>query len=177
MNIHLETKRLILRDIRESDVQGMFELDSDPEVHRYLGNNPVSTIEQSEKVIQYIHKQYKENGIGRLAVIDKASGEFMGWSGLKLEDVIRKEGPYYDLGYRFKRKCWGKGIATESAIASLQFGFEQLKLEEICAAADVNNIGSNKVLQKVGMRWVETFEFEGFDNNWYRLRRMDWTED
>lgn len=169
MDVHIETQRLLLRDVRKADVQGFFELDSDPEVHTYLGNNPVKHIEESEKTIQHILQHYVQNGLGRLAVIEKATGAFMGWSGLKYETVIRPESPYYDLGYRLKKAYWGQGVATEAAIASLEYGFQTLGLKEICAAASIRNIASNKVLQKVGLEWMETFEYEGEVCNWYRM--------
>ena len=84
MQFHIETDRLVLRDIQPSDVDGMFELDSDPEVHKYLGNQPFKNKRQSEEIINSIIKQYDEFGIGRWAIVNKQTNEFMGWSGLKL---------------------------------------------------------------------------------------------
>jgi ribosomal-protein-alanine N-acetyltransferase len=176
MNAYLETPRLILRAVKEEDAPGFFELDSDPEVHKFLGNQPVKDLKESEEVIKYIQKQYEENGIGRLAIIDKASGEFVGWSGLKYETVVRAGFPYYDLGYRLKKKFWGQGIATEAAIASLKYGFQQRQLEEIYAAADLDNIGSNKVLQKVGLKLVDQFEYCQAPHNWYKITKAEWQE-
>ena len=151
----------------------MFELDSDPEVHKYLGNNPVKTIQESEKIIPIIRKQYIDNGIGRWAIIDKKSKEFIGWSGLKYETALRNFN-YYDLGYRLKKEFWGKGIATETALAALKYGFEELNLKEICAAAAPENIASNKVIQKVGFSFLEIFNYEGDVCNWYTLQKKEW---
>jgi RimJ/RimL family protein N-acetyltransferase len=78
MKVFVETERLILREMLPEDEKGMFELDSDPEVHRYLGNNPVKSIDQVRNIINSVRLQYKENGIGRWAVIEKASNEFIG---------------------------------------------------------------------------------------------------
>ena len=69
MKIFAETERLILRELLPTDAEGMFEMDGDPEVHLYLGNNPVKSIEQSEADIEFIRKQYIEKCIGRWAVI------------------------------------------------------------------------------------------------------------
>ena len=91
MKIYIETERLILREIRDEDVQGMYELDADPMVHKYLGNRPISTIDEAKNVIKYIQKQYEENGIGRWAIIDKKTKDFIGWSGLKYETELRTE--------------------------------------------------------------------------------------
>ncbi|MBT8275171.1 MAG: GNAT family N-acetyltransferase [Bacteroidia bacterium] len=176
MNIHIETDRLILRDMEEYDVEGIFALDSDPDVHEYLGKNPITTMKQAREVIDYVRNQYKKHGIGRWAVIDKKTNDFIGWSGLKFETTVREEFDYYDLGYRFRKKYWGKGIATETAIASLKYGFEKLKLDEISGAADVDNLASNKILQKVGLKYVETFNYEGIPHHWYTLKRSEWLE-
>lgn len=176
MNIHAETDRFVLRDIEESDRDGIFALDSDPEVHRYLGTQPITTLEQARDIIQYIRKQYVENGIGRWAIIDKESNDFVGWTGLKYEKQVRAEFDYYDIGYRLRREYWGRGIATETAVESLRYGFEKMKLEEICGAADVNHLASNHILQKIGLNFYERFEFEGTLANFYKIHRGQWEE-
>jgi len=175
MKIHIETEQLIFRDIEESDVKGMYALDSDSEVHRYLGGKPIKSLDEAKRVIKYIRQQYSDNGIGRWAVIDKQSGDFMGWGGLKLEDVVR-DFNYIDLGYRLRREYWGKGVGTQIAKESLKFGFNTLNFDEICAAADINNIGSNKILSRSGMNLTETFHFDDSKHNWYRINQLEWLE-
>lgn len=172
----LETERLLLRELNETDTEGMFELDSNPEVHTYLGSHQtIHKIEEASKIIEQVRLQYKENGIGRWAVIEKESGEFVGWSGLKLEKGLPNYSPYYDLGYRFIPKFWGKGYATETAKFALQHGFLQLNLPLINATAQEPNIASNKVLRKVGFQFIETFQFENITTNWYGLSKDEWT--
>ncbi len=163
----IETKRLILRPVIEADIQDFFELDSNPDVHRFLGSKPVKTMAESEAMIATILDQYKKFDIGRLAVILKDTNEFIGWSGLKYEQNLRKEFNYYDLGYRFKQQYWGKGYATETAFASLDYGFNDLKLQEINAAAAINHIASNIILKKIGMQPSGTFEYDDDLCNWY----------
>ncbi|MHA7843672.1 MAG: GNAT family N-acetyltransferase [Winogradskyella sp.] len=170
MNLKLETKRLYLRPINEGDDQDFFELDSNPKVHEFLGNNPVTSIEQSGDYIKSILQQYKDYGIGRLAMIKKDTGEFVGWSGLKFERVVRKEFDYYDLGYRLKEEFWGHGYATEAAIASLNYGFNDLKLKEICAAATSKHRASNTILKKIGFTPSGTFTYDNELCNWYVLQ-------
>lgn len=169
MQIFIETERLILRELLETDAEGMFALDSDPEVHKYLGDKPVHTIDQVQEVIRIIRQQYAENGIGRWAVIEKKSQNFLGWSGLKLmRTVMNGHTGYYDIGYRLIRKYWGKGFATESAIAARDYAFDTLGLPEIFGTAHVNNAASNHILQKIGLQFVEQYDFEGLPCNWYR---------
>ena len=149
MNIHVETDRFILRDIEETDVQGIFDLDSDPEVHTYLGTLPITTLDEAHEIINYIRKQYSDNGIGRWAVVDKKTSDFMGWTGLKYEQELRSEFDYYDIGYRLKKKYWGQGIATLTAKESLRYGFEQMDLDEICGAAEVVRHRAGHLLRPV----------------------------
>ncbi len=170
MKIFTETPKFILREIVEGDLMDMYELDSDPEVHKYLGNKPVQNVAQSKEIIKSIRQQYDTFGIGRWAIVDKATNDFVGWSGLKYETMsLNKQNGYYDLGYRIKRKYWGKGIATETAVEALKYGFTVLNLEEICAAAHIDNAASNKILQKVGLKFIETFEYDGISCNWYKI--------
>lgn len=176
MNIHIETDRFILRDIEETDVQGIFELDSDPDVHTYLGIPPIKTLDEAHEIIEYIRNQYADHGIGRWAIIDKNTHDFVGWTGLKYEKELRSEFDYYDIGYRLRKKYWGQGIATLTARESLRYGFEQIDLDEICGAADLEHIVSNHILQKIGLRFTEQFVFEGIAANFYRITRSEWLE-
>ncbi len=174
MKIFAETDRLIIRELLPTDVDGMFELDANPEVHKYLGNNPIKNKEQAANNIAFIQQQYIDNGIGRWAIIDKVSGDFVGWTGLKyITELINNKKNYYDIGYRLKQKYWGKGIATESAIASIKYAFTTLNIKEIYAIADCNNEGSNTILKKLGMQFIETFIYEGTEHNWYKLKQED----
>jgi len=169
MKTSIETERLVLRELLPTDDAGMFELDSNPEVHIYLGNNPVKSIEESREMIATIRQQYLENGIGRWAVILKETGEFIGWSGLKLEKNVNGHETFYDLGYRFIQKHWGKGYAFETAKAFVDFGFNEMNLSVINAYADFDNLNSRKVLEKVGMQFVNSFELDGTEEVWYEL--------
>lgn len=171
----IETERFILREILLTDIDGMFELDSDPDVHKYLGNQPVTEKEQLVNVINFIRQQYLDNGIGRWAIIDKKTKDFIGWTGLKfVSDLTNNHKNYYDLGYRLIKKYWGKGIASETAIAMLKYAFEHLQAEEVYAMADCNNDGSNKVLKKVGLNCIEKFYLEGIEHNWYKIERKEY---
>lgn len=170
MDIRYETERLLLRPVTQNDLEGFFALDSDPEVHRYLGNQPVTSIDQSQKMIENILSQYEKYGLGRLAMVEKSSGAFVGWSGIKYETMVREE-PYYDLGYRLIRKYWGQGYATEAAWASLRWGYHTHGLESIYAAAEQAHGASNHILQKVGGQLQGTFEFEGIPCYWYRMQK------
>lgn len=175
MKIHIETERLLMRDLMDEDVHGMFIMDSDAEVHKFLGNKPISTLAEAQKYIDAVKQQYIENGIGRWAVVEKESGNFVGWSGFKyITDTIGGRTHFYDLGYRFLKDYWGKGYASETAIASLNHGFEKLNYNEICGMADVDHIASNAILQKIGLINRNEFVYDGTLHNFYSLKKAEW---
>lgn len=172
MKIFIETQRLILREILPTDLEGMFELDSDKEVHKYLGNNPVIHKEQTIKTIDFIKQQYVAHGIGRWAIIDKKTKDFIGWAGLKfVTDLTNNHVNYYDLGYRLIKRYWGQGIATEAATALLDYAFQELGTDEVYAMADCENAGSNKILEKIGFIFMESFDLDGIKHNWYKIEK------
>lgn len=173
--IFVTTERFWLREVLPSDEAGFWELDADPEVHRYLGNKPVTDRAQIREVIGFIRQQYVQHGIGRWAVVDKQSGEFVGWSGLKfVTDPHNGHQNFYDLGYRIQRKHWRQGIGKETATAALAYGFERLKLEEIFAAAACDNVGSNKILQSLGFRLGNTFFYDDLPCHWYGINKQQY---
>ena len=168
MQIFVETPRLILREIVESDVDGFFELDSDPEVHRFLGNRTVQSKEESMAVIKFVRQQYIDFGIGRWAVIEKQSGSFIGWCGIKfVTEEVNNHTNYYDLGYRLIRKHWGKGYATESATICVKYAFDKLRLNQLFAAAHTENVLSNRILVNLGFKKVSVFVYDQSLHNWY----------
>jgi RimJ/RimL family protein N-acetyltransferase len=175
MKVLAETERLIIREILPTDVNEMFELHSDPEVHKFLGNKTVTSKEQIVNIINFVRQQYIDYGVGRLAIISKKTNEFMGWTGLEfVTNETNNHKNYYDLGYRLIKRFWGRGIATESAFASLDYAFDKLNTNEVYAIADCENTGSNKILSKVGLKFVETFDLEGIKHNWYKVDRTEY---
>lgn len=177
MKIHIETDRLLMRDLIDEDAQGMFTMDSDAEVHAFLGNKPIATIEEAQNIINNIKQQYIDNGIGRWAAVEKESGEFIGWSGFRLiTDTVNGKTNYYDLGYRFLKKYWGKGYASETAFASLNHGFKALGFKEIVGIADVAHTASNTILKKVGLIKQNEFIYDGTLHNFYSLTKKEWQE-
>lgn len=170
MNITIETERLILRELLPTDDEGMYRLDSNPNVHKFLGNQPIISIEESRQYIDYIRNQYLKNGIGRYAVILKETNEFIGWSGIKY--ITEQENGYinfYEIGYRFIEEHWGKGYGYESAKAWLDYGFQTMKIETIYASASIENMGSRRILEKIRMLQKNEFNWNGIPCIWYEL--------
>lgn len=170
MNLILKTERLILRELKISDTEAFFAMDSNPKVHQYLWNKPVQKIEETIEVIDFVRKQYIDNGIGRFAMISKETNEFIGWSGLKFNtEMANNKVNFYDIGYRLDERFWGKGYASEATFAWLKYAFEVMNLKTLEAAAHTENIASNKILQKIGMQMTEQYLEDGISWNWYQL--------
>ena len=167
-SISLETERLLIRDFRMEDAEAMLAMHSDPEVQKYTGEPVVTSIEEMKERIQDRLKAYKELGYGRWTLIEKATGTVIGWAGL----LYLPEFDQIDLGYRLRQEFWGKGYATESSHVILKYGFEELGMEEIIAIAYEANVGSIKVMQKVGMKFYKKAIYDENDTEeaiWYRL--------
>jgi ribosomal-protein-alanine N-acetyltransferase len=170
MNLILETERLLLREILPTDAEAMFALDNNPNVHRYLGNKTVETIEQCQGYIESIRNQYIQNGIGRFAVVLKETNEVIGWSGIKfITEYENDHINFYDIGYRLQEKHWGKGYASESAKAWLDYGFNEMNIPKMYASANKENSGSIKILKKIGMQIVSEFDWREIPCYWFEL--------
>jgi [ribosomal protein S5]-alanine N-acetyltransferase len=173
MNLILETKRLLLRPLELSDARVMFDMNKNPEVHKYLWQTPEKSIDESIKVIEYVQRQYAENNIGRFATIHKETGEFIGWTGIKFVNDHEENGNtnFFDYGYRLDEKFWNKGYATEASIAWSDYGFNQMKIDKMNAYTHSQNRASNHVLQKVGMTFMEDYlDKNGVYWKWWQMK-------
>ena len=174
MDLLLETERLLLRPLELTDAVAMFAMDNNPNVHKYLWQNPTQTLEESTKVIEYVQRQYKENKIGRFATILKETNEFIGWTGIKFIDDHIENGNtnFYDYGYRLNEKFWNKGFATEASIAWLDYGFNQMNIEKMNAYTHAQNGASNHILQKVGFQFMKDYpDKEGVIWKWWQMEK------
>jgi [ribosomal protein S5]-alanine N-acetyltransferase len=174
MSTTLQTERLLLRPITVGDAAHIYRLNSDPEVLRYLHERTLTDEADAANIItDIILPQYHLYGLGRLAMIEKSSGAFMGWCGLKLRPERKDE---IDLGYRLSQPFWSKGYATEAAKACLQWGFEEKNLTEIVGRAHVDNLASLKVLQHSGMRYVQNEVVDDCPVELWSISAKEWKE-
>ncbi|HEY6503523.1 MAG TPA: GNAT family N-acetyltransferase [Chitinophagaceae bacterium] len=165
MNVVIETNRLLLRTFTIEDAGLIYDLNKDPEVTRYT-HDPVTDMEHAKQVLERtIIPQYALYNHGRWAVHIKQGLEFIGWCGLKFRPEMKET----DLGYRFKQSSWGKGYATEAAFASINYGFQKLNLTRIVGRAEPGNIGSWRVLEKCGMKYIGDERVDGHPARTYEL--------
>jgi len=149
MPIYLETPRLILKQFCEEDAERLFELNSDPDVVKYTGEAAYTSMDEVKAGLVRNYHQYEYYRRGRLSVFEKQSGEYIGWCGLR----YFPESEQTDLGYRLLKKHWGKGYATETSIACLNYGFNILHLDKIMATAMKENKASINVFNKLGLTY------------------------
>ena len=162
-----ETDRLFLRELTPDDAQQFFELNNDPEVIKYTGDDAFTSIKDAENFLKN-YSEYENNGFGRWAVIRKEDDEFLGWCGLKMHD----DNYYVDIGFRLFRKDWGNGYATEAARKSIDLGFNQFGLNEIIGRTAKANVRSVRILEKLGMTFFKKDESDGIvDAMYYRIKK------
>lgn len=147
-----ETTRLRLRPFTPADFDDLFGLYSDPEVMRYIGHG-VRSREETEQGMARTAGHWSGVGLGMWAVFEKDTGKFVGRCGLQ----PLAETSEIEVGYALHREFWGRGYATEGALAALRFGFETAGLARIVAIARPENAGSRRVLEKVGMAYERTY--------------------
>lgn len=155
MTTILETERLILQLWSPADADALFEILIDAEVVRYIADGRPFSFEKVKEFLIWAENYQRENGFCRWKAVEKSSGETIGSCGF-----ARPHGTdEIELGYLFARKVWGCGLATEAARAATRHGFEKLGFPEIIAVTDLENIASQKVLEKIGFqrRGIEIF--------------------
>ena len=164
----ISTERLIMRSWRESDLGPWAAMNSDPEVRRYLG--PLLTFEQAAAWVLNFQDDLDRYGFGFWALEVRASGEFIGCTGLRTLD----EGMPFtgvELGWRLARPAWGRGYATEAGLAALAYGFDAMGLPEIVAVTMARNLRSRAVMRRIGMTTDPAEDFDDPDVNDGPLRR------
>jgi ribosomal-protein-alanine N-acetyltransferase len=149
----IRTTRLNLREFVESDFQAVHAYSSDPRVTRYLFFGPRdedSTAEYLEGLLASQRERPRTRF--ELAVEEIASGRVIGAC-----DLSFIESNVVDLGYMLSIENWGKGLATEIALALIDAAFFDLRADRVISTVDVNNGASIRVLEKIGMRWEAVF--------------------
>ncbi|ADB32728.1 GCN5-related N-acetyltransferase [Kribbella flavida DSM 17836] len=146
------TDRLLLRPFQDSDLEPWAALNTDPEVVRYLGGEPLSRA-QSDRIAEQVNAQYAAEGIGFLAVERQSDGAFVGACGLTFEQWYPEE---LQIGWRLARAYWGHGYATEAAAAWLDHAFTDVGRDRVLSVTDTPNVRSIAVMRRLGMTFDHT---------------------
>lgn len=162
----IETPRLQLRHFTLYDLDELFHIFSNPEVMRYVGKGARTKDETQTALIKMI--QHWQHSFGMWAVIRKDSGKMIGRCGLQyLDNTLEVE-----LGYTLDKADWNQGFATEASLASLNYGFAEVGLDQIVAIAQPENIASQRVMQKVGMKYVKNAHYYNTEVVYYAIARQ-----
>ena len=157
MNI-LETERLILRTWNEKDIAPMTAINQDPKVCEYLPS--IGNRSTTEAMLQRFIKHFNEHHFSLYAVELKSTDEMIGFLGLIPPSFEAHFTPAIEIGWRLASMHWNKGYATEAALAVLDYGFNQLKLNEIVSFTVPKNRASRRVMEKIGLNHNPKDDFD-----------------
>jgi len=152
----LTTERLGLREWRTADFEPFAAMNADPEVMRFF---PAPfTREQSRTFFDRLRTSFDQRGFTYFAVERLDTGEWIGFTGLLLQEFAAHFTPCVDIGWRLLPTAWGRGFAVEGARACLELAFERLELDAVHAIAPLANQPSIRVMQRLGMRFIDEFD-------------------
>lgn len=171
MNAPKSTDRLLFRRLREGDVESLLAVLGDPEAMRFSLSGAIPKSE----IPNWLRRRLlrcAEDRPSQYAVLDRRSGEFLGFCGfLPFKDPDQEA--EYEIGYRFRPSCWNRGIGTEAARSTLAYGFAESHLPAVVAVVERENVASVRVLEKVGMTYVKDTRHHNVPVMRYILRRDD----
>ncbi len=157
MNSYIFTsERLGFRNWTFDDTELLFEINTDEDVMEFFPYKPSK--EDTLDFMNRMRQMYEEKGFCYFAVDRLDNNEFIGFIGLCEQTYVKDLDSFVDIGWRLKKSIWNKGYATEGAKACLDFGFNQIELESIYSVAPEINIKSERIMKKIGMQHIKTFE-------------------
>ena len=146
------SERLAYRRPVAGDLKELYELDNDPDVMEWINGGQSISLDQFTNEQLPVYLSWVDESLFGFWVIE-VSGEFAGWVSLRPFDKTRTA----SIGYRLKKSAWGMGYATEAARSLLELAFKRERLETVTASTYERNVGSRRVLAKIGMRLVRRF--------------------
>jgi RimJ/RimL family protein N-acetyltransferase len=168
--LEIETERLRLRSYEPEDFEPLYQLWTDAEVMKYIRPGWTPTRQEVTDYFERVKKRWGERGFGHIAATLKESGEFIGYCGFQYVE----ETPEVELLYGLAQPYWRKGYTTELARACLRWVFGNTKLDRIIALANPENVGSWRVMEKVGMRYEKMAHHYDADLVYYAIERDEY---
>jgi len=162
-----DTQRLRFRPLEMDDVDELVALHEDPLIARFLGSRDRAWL---ERFIGMVDEEWAERGHGRVAVVERESGRFLGRTGLKHWQQFGET----EVSWVLHADARGKGYATEAGAAALRWGFEQFQPPYLMAMIQPDNAASIRVAERLGMSPIRSDRLLGEDVIVYALSREDW---
>jgi len=159
----IKTNRLGLRNWQNSDIKPATIMNANKDVMEFFPN--ILSQQETEAFIKRMQQHFTIHGYCYFAVDELATHKFIGFIGLSNQTFISDFTPCVDIGWRLIPKFWGKGYATEGAVACINFAFTTLNLKEVYAIAPKLNLKSQHVMQKIGMFRYINFVHPKIDKN------------
>lgn len=160
-----------MRPLLEPDAEVLYRIYQTEEVLRYFPNPTPPPIERVQRFIEGQKVHWEKYGYGNWGILPEGETNIVGWTGLQYLPELDET----EVGFLLDRPFWGKGFATEAALASLNFGFKQMKLNHIIALVHPENLASRRVIQKCGtkyaMAYVDTLALWGIELMRHRFAR------
>lgn len=167
----LTTARLRLVPFDESHLDGLNELNSDPEVMRYLGGQP-ETRDQTMEAIQRVKTRWAEWGYSWWSFFEQEGGALIG-AGC-IQHLGRDKANPLEIGWRLRKDRWHKGLASEAAETMAGFAFDTLDTPLLTSVCHVDNAASATVMQRLGMRYRGTERWYDMDALAYEMTQAEW---
>jgi RimJ/RimL family protein N-acetyltransferase len=154
----IATDRLLLREWCESDREPFARMNADPRVMEFYP--ACLSREESGASVDRMAAHFQRNGFGLFAAERRDDGAFVGYIGLSVPGLETHFTPCVEIGWRLAYEHWGRGLATEGALAALRHGFEISQLSEIVSFTVPANVRSRRVMEKIGMRRDTAGDFD-----------------
>ena len=174
----IRTERLLLRAWRDEDVDAMARICSDPQTMRYMLPPRPLTYAEAALDVENLREHWLRHGFGHWAVEELESGRLVGRTGIKRHPDWHRDPLNTEVGWLYDRAVWGRGFATEGALASVRFCFEELGRPEVISIAHPDNVASHRVMQKAGLTFAGRGRWEerGLPVVWYSASRAGRSE-
>jgi RimJ/RimL family protein N-acetyltransferase len=150
----LKTLRLTLRPLQPADAVVLQRIYQSEGVLRYFPNQTPPPLASLERFVAGQQAHWQQYGYGNWGIVPHMQEDVIGWVGLQFLPELNET----EVGFLLDRPFWGKGYASEAALASVYFGFEQRRLDHIIALVHAENHASRRVIAKCGMHYVDTLE-------------------
>ncbi|MEL7444553.1 MAG: GNAT family N-acetyltransferase [Pseudomonadota bacterium] len=158
----LETERLVLRRIDEGDAQLQFEVLNTAAVMQHLGG--VKELHEIEARHSKSMASFAREGFGFMFVVEKATGDLVGHCGLKrVNNPLAPNPGDHEIGWLVREDRWRKGYASEATIAVIDWAFGSIGASHLVALTSESNIGSWKLMEKLGMERRRDLDFDDPD--------------